>query len=148
MRYLLLITLFTGCAVLPDAYKAVGNHKDLKKMCDEDSDGRACYFYGTHLKEKGGSIDERLKYYKKSCNFHNVQGCEAWRGHLSQLSAEEVTAMCESKDYQDCFQGGQAYYEKGDYEKALPLLEKACKLDFESYACELKTKAAVELNVE
>lgn len=133
---------------MPGVYQIVGDNKKLKDLCDNKQDGAACYNYALYLKQKTQDPAQKVIYYKKSCDYHNTSGCNAYREYLGSLPKTEVVNLCQNSEYQNCFQGGQVLYDKGELEEALPLLEKACKLDFESLACELRDEIHQELNQE
>lgn len=134
--------------MMPDAYRIAGNEKKLKELCDREDDGQACLYYALKLRDKGGDQKEKVKYYKKSCDYKNVEGCNLYRSFLDSLETIEIKKMCQNDDYQNCFQGGQVLYDREESEEALPLLEKACQIDFESYACKLRDEIKEDLSTE
>lgn len=146
MITLFLSFLLSSCAILPDAYQAVGKNDDLKKLCDVKKDAKACYLYGTYLRDQGDKNGERVTYYKKSCDQRYVEGCQMYRKYLAQSTGTaDITKACEAKDFQACYQGGFVAYDRGEKKEALNLHTKACDIMFESSACENKKRISQEL---
>lgn len=149
MKNLFFLVFVSSCAILPDAYHAVGKQDELKKLCDQENDAKACYLYGTYLRDKGDKENLRSAYYKKSCDMRDNDGCKLYRKYLAQaVTSTDIVLSCQAKDFQACYQGGFVAYERGEKDIALKLHTMACDINFESSACTNKVKIAEEISEE
>ena len=119
--------------IIGTSLMAISVDKELDEIC---KDKIPCTQKGLELQELGNKIDS-LKYYKRSCEMGLGLGCSQEAVYLSKIGSssnkqavlDKYSEGCDKGDRLGCAYAGESYLKDTFYDKALPLLTKACSLN-------------------